>query len=82
MDKATHLGFKVPTGTWMVAMKIDNEDIWQKVKAGKVRGFSIEGFFTEKLKEQGNETPTENLESQRKPSIRESLTHFIEALID
>jgi hypothetical protein len=30
-------------------MKVDNEEIWQEyVKSGKVKGFSIEGFFADK----------------------------------
>jgi phage head maturation protease len=29
-------------------MKVDNEDVWQKVKAGEVKGFSIEGYFESK----------------------------------
>ena len=26
-----------------------NDDIWEKIKAKEVRGFSIEGWFTDKL---------------------------------
>lgn len=37
---------KVPDGTWMAAMKVENEDIWKNdVKSGEVKGFSIEGNF-------------------------------------
>ena len=42
-------GLDVPVGTWMVSMKVDNDAIWEKyVKEGSVKGFSIEGFFTNK----------------------------------
>jgi hypothetical protein len=34
----------------MVAISIDNPDIKDKVKSGEIKGFSIEGFFNEKLK--------------------------------
>ena len=30
-------------------MKVNNEDVWKDVKAGKVKGFSIEGYFADKL---------------------------------
>ena len=44
-------GLDVPVGTWMVAVKVDNEAIWQEwVKEGKVKGFSIEGYFVDKMK--------------------------------
>ena len=40
----------MPIGTWMVSMKVDNEDIWNNyVKENKVKGFSIEGYFADKL---------------------------------
>lgn len=50
-DKSAVYGLDVPVGTWMVAVKVDNEAIWQEwVKEGKVKGFSIEGYFADKLK--------------------------------
>ena len=49
-DKSRKYGLNMPVGTWMVAMKVDNDDIWNNyVKEGKVKGFSIEGFFADKL---------------------------------
>lgn len=41
-DKANALGFNVPRGTWMVAMKVNNVDVWEKVKEGELKGFSVE----------------------------------------
>ena len=49
-DKSNSYGFnKLPLGTWFVKMKVNNPEIWESVKEGKVRGFSIEGYFTDKL---------------------------------
>jgi hypothetical protein len=49
-DKSRKYGLDMPIGTWMVAMKVDNDDIWNNyVKEGKVKGFSIEGYFADKL---------------------------------
>lgn len=49
-DKSKAYGLNVPKGTWMVAMKVDNDEIWEnEVKSGNVKGFSIEAFFAEKL---------------------------------
>lgn len=47
MDKSTALGLKLPIGTWMIGMKVDEPAIWEEVKAGSVKGFSIEGIFNE-----------------------------------
>ena len=49
-DKSRKYGLNMPIGTWMVAMKVDNDDIWNNyVKEGKIKGFSIEGYFADKL---------------------------------
>ena len=48
-DKSAAYGLNDPVGTWYVAMKVDNAEIWEEyVKTGKVKGFSIEGFFADK----------------------------------
>ena len=50
-DKSALYGMNDPIGSWMIAMKVDNEKVWQDyVKTGLVKGFSIEGFFAEKSK--------------------------------
>ena len=50
MDKSKKYGLNAPVGTWMVSMKVNNEAIWNDfVKTGKVKGFSIEGYFSDKL---------------------------------
>ena len=38
-------GFDLPDGTIFCSMKINNDEIWQEAKAGKVKGISLEGFF-------------------------------------
>ena len=48
-DKSVKYGFSLPQGTWMISMKVDNDKVWNDVKEGKVKGFSIEGFFADKL---------------------------------
>jgi hypothetical protein len=48
-DKSRLYNFNLPVGTWMISMKVNNDDVWQDVKDGKVKGFSIEGYFADKL---------------------------------
>jgi hypothetical protein len=49
-DKSRKYDMNLPLGTWMVSMKVNNDDVWNNyVKTGKVKGFSIEGYFTDKL---------------------------------
>ena len=45
-DKSVMLGMNEPVGTLFASMKIDNDEIWNDyIKTGKVKGFSIDGFF-------------------------------------
>ena len=46
-DKAAAMGFSLPKGTWMLGVKVDDEQVWNDVKAGTIKGFSIEGMFNE-----------------------------------
>jgi len=49
-DKSRMYGMELPVGTWMVSMKILNDELWEGyVKSGKVKGFSIEGYFVDKV---------------------------------
>lgn len=48
-DKSRMYGFKLPVGTWMLAVKVNNEEVWDRVKDGDVRGFSIEGYFVDQV---------------------------------
>jgi hypothetical protein len=49
-DKSRKYDMKVPMGTWMGTVKVNNEDVWNDyVKTGKVKGFSIEGYFVDKM---------------------------------
>jgi len=49
-DKSRKFGMNVPVGTWMGSVKVNNDEVWNDfVKTGKVKGFSIEGYFADKM---------------------------------
>ena len=48
MDKSKALGFSVPKGTWMVSYRVNDDKTWEMIKEGKLKGFSVEGYFIEK----------------------------------
>jgi hypothetical protein len=58
-DKSRKYGLDVPVGTWMVSMKVYNDDVWAKVKAGELHGFSIEGYFADNAEERPKESVPE-----------------------
>lgn len=48
-DKSNIYGMKVPKGSWMGMYKINDPKVWAMVKEGIVKGFSLEGYFADKL---------------------------------
>jgi hypothetical protein len=55
-DKSNSYGFNdLPIGTWFAMYKVDNQEVWSKIKEGKINGLSIEGYIsynTEKFEKQ------------------------------
>jgi phage head maturation protease len=60
-DKSRLYNFNLPKGTWMISMKVNNDDVWQKVKDGEVKGFSIEGHFVDQYEMSLQENEEERL---------------------
>ena len=44
-DKSNLYGYELPKGTWFVSMRIENDEVWQQIKSGELKGLSIEGYF-------------------------------------
>lgn len=49
-DKQQVFNMKYPVGTWMVIMKVNDDNVWGKVKNNELKGFSVQGYFLEKAK--------------------------------
>jgi hypothetical protein len=78
-DKSRKYDMDVPVGTWMGAVKVNNDKIWQEfVKTGKVKGFSIEGYFADKA-ERPKDKQKENFSEK---STAEDLVNKIIAILD
>lgn len=46
-------GFEdAPDGSWFGSFKVENQDVWNKIKSGEFKGFSVEGFFNYKKEAQ------------------------------
>ena len=70
MDKSALYGMTDPIGTWMVAMKVENEEVWNDyVKTGLVQGFSIEGYFVDKGQKLSKQLTDEEAKLQEVISI-------------
>lgn len=74
-DKSKALGLSVPKGTWCISMKIKDENLWNEyIETGKLKGFSLEGRFTEK------EIKLLNLNSSEYDNIDEDIEYIIKLL--
>jgi hypothetical protein len=75
-DKSAFYGMTLPVGTWAGTIKVNNTEIWEQfVKTGKVKGFSIEGYFAEK-----GERPNEQIEEELSAAYK--LLEIKQALIE
>ncbi len=51
MDKSKLYGLNSVKGAWVVTMKVDNDKVWEDIKAQKYLGLSIEGMFSDNVEE-------------------------------
>jgi len=80
----------VTDGTWLASMKINNDELWQKIKKGEFNGFSVEGLFTYgktlnnnnqfKKRETKNMNETRKMAYNIKRSVAKMLYRFAEAV--
>ena len=73
MDKSKLYGYDLPNGTWFVKMKIENDEMWDKIKEGELKGLSIEGYFIDKM---------EKMSETVKPTNEEILAALNEIIQD
>ena len=72
-DKTALYGLDVPVGTWMGSVKVNNDDVWNEfVKTKKVKGFSIEGYFADKM-----EAPKEKVEEQMAEQLLSKIKYIL-----
>jgi len=48
-DKSVKFGIDAPVGSWIISMKIQDDEVYNMAKTGEIKGFSIEGYFADKL---------------------------------
>jgi len=77
-DKSRLYNLNVPVGTWMGTVKVNNDEVWNEyVKTNKVKGFSIEGYFADKM-----ESPKESVEEKMETENNKLLKSIKDILIN
>lgn len=77
-DKTRKYNMEVPEGTWMVAVKVNNDEVWNDfVKTGKVKGFSIEGYFADKLERPNEPNKLAKMEQEEAEALLSEIKNVI-----
>lgn len=73
-DKSAFYGLDVPAGTWMAALKVADEKVWNDfIKTGQFQGFSIEGYFGMEMRD---------LEMSKTKPAKRTINEMLEELAD
>ena len=72
-----------PDGSWVVSYKVNNLDVWSKIKSGEVKGFSVQGLFhiIETKLEMSSNKPEEEISENKNISFMSKLKEKIKALL-
>ena len=71
-------GYDLPNGTWFVKMKIENNDLWEKIKAGELKGLSIEGYFVDKMEKMSKTVTDEEIVEAYNELVKEGKINKVE----
>ena len=77
-DKSKMYGYDLPNGTWFVKMKIENKDLWEKIKAGELKGLSIEGYFVDKMEKMSKTVTDEEIVEAYNELVKEGKINKVE----
>ncbi len=81
-DKSRKYDMSVPLGTWMGAVKVNNDEVWNEyVKTGRVKGFSVEGYFADKMERPKDKT-IKDLAEQESQEILSGLKELLSEEIE
>ena len=78
-DKSANYGKQYPKGTFVAMMKVDNDDVWNKVKSGEIKGFSIDALL--KLQEINLNTEIQ-MNKEAQTSLKDDILNGIKALFN
>lgn len=82
-DKSNDLGFDCPIGTWFVGAKVNNLEVWEDIKDGKMNGFSVEAFVSlDELKLNKNIKRNENKDMAVQKNIKAESVEITDSFWD
>lgn len=75
-DKSVALGLnkELPVGTWFAGFKVNNVDVWERIKDGELRGFSVESMIE---LEEIDFSKVEKVELEEEPTVESQPTEEV-----
>ena len=69
-DKSVALGLNpdLPIGTWFAAFKVNDVDVWERVKSGELKGFSVEAILEANELKFNADEPSPTAEPAQEPA--------------
>ena len=50
LDKSNYFGYRLPVGSWMTVLRIDNQELYDEyIASGELQGLSVEAYVLEKI---------------------------------
>lgn len=71
-DKAATMGLQVQKGDWVLGQKVDNPEVWQKIKNKELIGFSIEAYLEPVLTTKNIEMTNEEIDARIKEVLMQA----------
>tara|TARA_R100001460_G_scaffold14471_1_gene32393 strand:+ start:2672 stop:3841 length:1170 start_codon:yes stop_codon:yes gene_type:complete len=83
-DKTAVYGLSYPVGTWVGSVKVTSDKVWEEfVETGRVKGFSIEGYFQDKAEyKQSNLSAIEAEEAEFMLSSLKDLVNGVQVTLE
>lgn len=69
--------FNVIQGSWMLALKILDNDVWQRIKDGSLKAFSVEGMFVNQLVEMSIQKEKQDMKETLKEKILSAIDKIL-----
>ena len=81
-DKSVALGLndQLPVGTWFCAMKVNNIETWERIKAGELKGFSVESFIQLEEFSKNNKDMTETNDLEMFDKIKQIVNDVLASI--
>lgn len=67
----------IPDGSWIVSYKVENDEVWNKIKSEELFGFSVQGIFKLVEEKISSEFSNKNIKNSKMNKFREAVKELL-----